>query len=116
MGILEQHLGRRLQELRKNSHLTQEQIAKKVDLDWKYLAAIENGRKSPSLTVIARLIHALDVEPPDLFNFNLKGNRPRTDRSEEAIYAIVRSMRASEKRLVLNLIRGVVRSRQRGKK
>ena len=116
MGVLEKNLGKRIQQLRKNADLTQEEVARKAGLDWKYLAAIENGRKSPSLAVIVRLMHALDVDPPDVFNFKLKGRRDRGDRSEEAIHALVRRMDAAEKRLVLNLIRGVIRSRGRDKK
>lgn len=109
MGILEQHLGRRLQELRTNADLTQQELADKARLDWKYLAAIENGRKSPSLAVLARLMHALDVEPPEVFCFKLKGNRAGTDRTAEAITALVRRLGPAERRLILNMIRGALR-------
>ncbi len=109
MGTLEHKLGGRLQELRNNADLTQEEVARKARLDWKYLAAIENGRKSPSLAVLARLMQALGVEPPDVFVFKLKARESRRDPVEEAIVTMIRRMRTPEKRLLANMIRGALR-------
>ena len=107
-------LGQFIRDRRKAMNLTQQQLADKARLDWKYLAAIEHGRKSPSLTVLVRLMETLDVEPPELFRFSISRKIKARDATEEAIHALVRSLKTSEKRLALNLVRAVIRSR-RGK-
>src|SRR5262249_16368638 len=115
MGTLEQHLGRRIQELRKSADLTQQELADRTKLDQKYLPAIQNTLKSPSLAVLAKLMTALDVEPPELFNFGLRKKGPRKSKTDEAMSALFRRLAPSKKQLVLGLLREVSRWNHRDK-
>lgn len=50
---------RRREELR----LTQSTLAKKADVNQTYLSDIENGKRSPNLSTVAKIADALDVTP-----------------------------------------------------
>lgn len=54
-------LGPRLRERRSDLGKTLTELARAVDLSPGYLSTIENGASVPSLPVLARLAHALDV-------------------------------------------------------
>jgi transcriptional regulator with XRE-family HTH domain len=54
-------LGPRLRERRSELGQTLTELARAVDLSPGYLSTIENGASIPSLPVLARLAHALDV-------------------------------------------------------
>jgi transcriptional regulator with XRE-family HTH domain len=61
-----QLFGRRLRELRKARRLTQEALAEAADLSGNYISELELGLKVPSLTILVRLSHALDIAAPEL--------------------------------------------------
>lgn len=62
------NLSRRLKELRGPSGLTQEQIAAKADLDYKFYQSIESGRQSMvRLFTIEKLCKAYDIELWEFF-------------------------------------------------
>ena len=56
-----------LAQLRKAKKITQEQLAEAADISAIYIAHLEQGRKSPTLHVLASLTHALNVSVKDLF-------------------------------------------------
>ncbi len=51
--------GRRLRLLRKANNLTQEQLGKKANIDYKHIGAIERGVKTPSFEAIERIAKAI---------------------------------------------------------
>lgn len=59
--------GLRLRELRRARDLTQEKLAEKAGLHWKFISLIETGKSDVTLTTISRLAHALDMNIPDFF-------------------------------------------------
>ena len=61
-----QLFGRRLRELRKERGLTQEALAEAADVSGNYISDLELGLKVPSLTILVRLSHALDVAATEL--------------------------------------------------
>lgn len=65
---LQSLFGRRVQALRQDQGLTQEELAEATQLSVEYISKIERGLASPSFSVIARLIDVLEVPPPDLFS------------------------------------------------
>lgn len=74
---LASRLGRRIVELRTAAGLTQEQLAWRIELKSKgYLSRIESGQRLPSIEIVDRLAHQLDVEPRDLFTFPDAGPIP----------------------------------------
>lgn len=58
--------GARLKELRKNAHLTQEELAKMASIDRSYLSQVEVGKRRVSLHVAYRLARLLTVTLDDL--------------------------------------------------
>lgn len=59
--------GDRIRELRKaKGWASQEDFAHHAGLDRTYVSGIERARRNPTLDVIVRLAHALEVPPADL--------------------------------------------------
>lgn len=63
-----------LRRFREGTGLTQEQLAERAGIDWKYYQALENGKgnsakdsvANPSLQIIRKLAGAYGVSVPDL--------------------------------------------------
>lgn len=60
-------LGIKIQKLRKNQGLPQEEFAHKVGISRTHAGHIEQGRKSPSLEVLEKISRVLKVTVKDLF-------------------------------------------------
>jgi DNA-binding XRE family transcriptional regulator len=60
-------LGKRIQKLRRNTGLTQEELAEKIGISRAYMGFIEQGRYSASLEVLEKLAKVLRVKMSDLF-------------------------------------------------
>lgn len=59
--------GERLRDLRhERGWSSQEDFAHHVGLDRTYVSGLERGRRNPTLDVIVKLAHGLDVTPSEL--------------------------------------------------
>ena len=67
-NFLYQKLGTRIEKLRKEKGLTQEELAEKAGLHRAYFWDIENGRNI-SIKTAYKIAHALDVKLSELFDF-----------------------------------------------
>lgn len=54
-------IGRRIKELRKQSGLTQEQVANELQMSPYYLRQIEHGKANPSVNLVGRIISYLET-------------------------------------------------------
>ena len=54
-------IGEKIKKIRKSFGLTQEQLAEKADMDYKYLSKIENGLHLPNYSTIKKISNALNV-------------------------------------------------------
>ena len=61
----------RIKELRKNSALTQEQLAEKANIDYKFFQKIENGTRNITVNTLIRICDSLNVTLKDFFNFDM---------------------------------------------
>jgi transcriptional regulator with XRE-family HTH domain len=61
-----QIFGRNVRRLRQKRGLTQEELAFEAEIDLTYMGGIERGKRNPSLLVMARIAHALNVSLPKL--------------------------------------------------
>ncbi len=61
-------LGKKIQKLRKNLDITQEELAEKINLSRTHIGHIEQGRKSPSIKVMEKLSRVLKVKISELFS------------------------------------------------
>ncbi len=58
--------GKRVRELRLKRKLSQEKLAELADLHRNYVGVVERGLQNPSLLIIVKLAHALEVRPAKL--------------------------------------------------
>ncbi len=68
--LSEKHLRRFAQNvirLRNGRGFTQEKVAEKTGISWRYFQSIEAGRRWPSIGVLVKLRHSLACEWADLF-------------------------------------------------
>lgn len=75
MTDLRGRLGARLRQLRHARRLTQEQLAERAGLSYKFVGELERGRGNPTLTTLAALSDALGVRLVDLLAVD--ADRPR---------------------------------------
>lgn len=59
-------LGKKIQRLRKQADLTQEELAEKIKVSRAYIGYIEQGRNAPSLEVLEKIARALKVSLPKI--------------------------------------------------
>ncbi len=62
-------LGKRIQKLRKEIGLTQEEFAEKLNISRTHIGHIEQGRKSPSLKLMEKIARVLKVKVKEIFPF-----------------------------------------------
>ena len=58
--------GKKVAEIRKNQHLSQEELADRCELHRTYIGAIERGEKSPTLNTIEKIANGLNVKIHEL--------------------------------------------------
>lgn len=56
-------LGRRVKDLRKKQHMTQEELAERLDISASFLGHIERGTRIASLETLVKVCIALDTDP-----------------------------------------------------
>jgi len=59
-------LGKNLKKIRTQKQMSQGDIARALEVDKGYISNIENGKKNPTLSTLARLAEALGVGVDDL--------------------------------------------------
>lgn len=64
-------LGKRIKEIRNKKGMTQEKLAELVEINTPNISYIENGKFYPSYETFIGLLKALDVEPCELFTFDM---------------------------------------------
>ena len=64
---LQQAFGMRVRQLRRDSGLSQQKVALKIEMDRTYLASVEAGKRNISLCNVAKIAKGLDVTLSELF-------------------------------------------------
>ena len=67
LSLTHKRLGRRIKTLRKESGLTQEDLAFEVGVNRSYMGFIERGERNPSLAMLKKIAKALKVSLSVLF-------------------------------------------------
>ena len=68
MTDLRKLLGTNIKLYRKSCDLSQSKLAERVDTSTNYIAAIEAGRRFPSVEILDKLAFALRIDTPELFS------------------------------------------------
>lgn len=108
MNTLRKELGVRIRQLRKIKGWTQEVLAEKADMDYKYLGAIERGEKNLTLANVEKIAKGLAVEIHQLFLFSLKGLQPEEKTTEIKIKDLFNMCNDKEKEFLLRIIQGFI--------
>jgi transcriptional regulator with XRE-family HTH domain len=69
MATIKERFGERVQKLRKEMGISQEEFAARVGVHRTYMGFIERGERNPSLTKIYKISSVLKVSLSDLFKF-----------------------------------------------
>ncbi len=75
MSELRGRIGARLREWRRRRGLTQEQLAERAGLSYKFIGEIERGTGNPTVDTLGRLAQALHVDLAEL----VRAPEPRRD-------------------------------------
>jgi len=67
--MLQEELGQRIADLRRQRHLTQVQLAKAVGYSVEFISLVERGVNAPSVARLEDFAKSLKVEIVDLFTF-----------------------------------------------
>ena len=67
MDKLAARVGKRISKVRRDRGMTSEQLAYENEISKGYLSDIENGKKLPSIRMLAKIAKALKVDIKELF-------------------------------------------------
>lgn len=101
MGIFRERVGARIRQLRKAAGLTQERLARKAGMDYKYLGSVERGERNVTLENLERIVKALGVEPYELFAFRAKASAKGGD---ELLTNLIRRSDPSLRPLIVDVV------------
>ena len=102
---IKQLLGLRISELRKNRHLTQEQIAEKAGINPKYVSSIERGKENPTLDTFINIADSLEVNIGELFQ-GLDIENP--DQRLENIQALLDKSDPDQQKIALKILHAII--------
>ena len=91
--------GRRMQKIRKVKHLTQEELAFRMNKSTRFISDLERGARKPNLNTLLDLINSLEITPNELFCDIL----PKNDEIAEAAYYIY-NMYSENRAFILKIV------------
>lgn len=98
MGSVSQAVGQKIRAYRVQKKMTQEELAERADLHHTYIGQVERGEKSLTLNSLEKILDALNVSFPELFEEF--GPKERRDSIPARCYDLVnRQSEADQKRL-----------------
>lgn len=84
--MIEQEIGRRIKEIRKQKKIPQEKLAEMIGISPNYMSALERGAYNIKLDLLVQIIDCLDITADDLFRDVIKnGYVNRASRLSDAI-------------------------------
>ncbi|MBI5858032.1 MAG: helix-turn-helix transcriptional regulator [Sphingobacteriales bacterium] len=75
---MQEKIGKRIAELRKEKDLSQQKFAYEADIERSFLTHIEKGRKNISVGTLERISAALEISFKDFFNSDLFNGKKRS--------------------------------------
>ena len=71
--MIQKQVGKRIKELRKKLGYSQEEFADIADVHRTYIASLEVGKRNVSITVLHKIVLALNVSMKEFFDFEEVG-------------------------------------------
>jgi transcriptional regulator with XRE-family HTH domain len=113
MKTIEVKVGQKISGQRKAVGLTQAELAERVDVQPETISRIENGKRTPSLKLLARLSVALDLELHEMFRLHDRDN-PK-DRAVERLLWFASRLSPAEIDLVTDVGAAMLRHARRAR-
>lgn len=105
-GALRKLMGQRIRQLRKARGWTQQELAEKADLDYKYVGAVERGERNITLDNIEKIAAGFEAEVHQLFLFSAPASEVSEERITEAkIRDLLKQSNAGQKKLMWRVLR-----------
>ena len=102
MNLLREKIGIMIREKRNSQHLTQEELAEKVNLSTGMIGQIERGETMPSIENLDAIIKELGIDPRSLF-----GDTPQSNKELAELYMIVSRMSLNQQHLLLRIAKAI---------
>lgn len=67
--MINQHLGQRIQDLRKDYKITQVKFAEKIGVSVRTLHRWETGERLPTIDILKNIFDIFEIEPNDIYEF-----------------------------------------------
>jgi len=106
-GTLRKQLGKRIRELRKAKGWTQQELAERADLDYKYLGAVERGERNLTIDNVQKVADGLGLDAHQLFLFTEKGEQSSEKVTEAKIRDLLKQSDSERKELMLRVLREI---------
>lgn len=91
-------LNKKIKEIRKRLHLTQEQFAEGLEMDTSYIGQIESEVKQPGRKTIAKICSTYNIDPREFFETEKKP----VIKKEDSRIASLKKLPVKKKDLILN--------------
>ena len=108
--MIEQEIGRRIKEIRKQKKIPQEKLAEMIGISPNYMSALERGAYNIKLELLVQIIDCLDITADDLFRDVIKnGYVNRTSRLSDEIATLP----AEEQQRIFEVLDALLRPARR---
>ena len=108
--MIEQEIGRRIKEIRKQKKIPQEKLAEMIGISPNYMSALERGAYNIKLDLLVQIIDCLDITADDLFRDVIKnGYVNRTSRLSDEIATLP----AEEQQRIFEVLDALLRTAKR---
>ena len=108
--MIEQEIGKRIKELRKQKRISQEKLAEMIGITPNYLSALERGAYNIKLDTLVQIIDCLDITADDLFRDVIKnGYQNRASRLTDE----VASLPEDEQQRIFEVLDALIRTARR---
>lgn len=102
MNLIREKISVMIREKRNSQHLTQEELAEKVNLSTGMIGQIERGETMPSIESLDAIIKELSIDPRSLF-----GDTPSSSTELAELYMIASRMNPDKQHLLLKIARAI---------
>ena len=103
---LVEKLGLRIRELRKAQGLTQEQLAEKAEISYKYLGEIERGEINPGIINLSKIANGLALPLKEIINVDME-SRSEENLLREEILGLLAGKFPDDLKKALRVLRAV---------
>ena len=102
MNLIRIKIGTMIREKRNSQHLTQEELAEKVNLSTGMIGQIERGETMPSVESLDAIVQELGIDTRSLF-----GDIPPSNTELAELYMIASRMNPDQQHLLLKIARAI---------